>query len=463
MGKTKEKKKSLGFFAMLMMLSCGILNTDLISSNTAVGTSIVFWWLIVGIFDLVPSAFIIRELTLAFPKQGGLYYWVAEGMGPKWGTRVSWLYWATILFLPPASFLMAADLVCMAFFPNVGYVGRVAIGIGLFWLGIVISTQPLSESKHVFNTLGIINILVYLGVFVAGIIYVATGHEPANDLSFKSLMPKLDEALVFVPIIMYCSSGLEICSQSVEDSINPKRDIMRAMVSMIIMCVACNALGSLGVLLITPIGDMSIMSGVADIFQTAFHSRFLYVATIIAVVLGIFGQVCSWLITSARAIDESAKEGEFPKFFAGETKAGLPKNAILINGVFGTIIMIIYAFVADTAADLFFSLMGCSVIVNFIPFILMVHSYVKMKKTKLKNNTECKTPCYMLQAIILQIMQVGVTLLLIYIPGVGFTDDALMVTIGGIVTIGAGEIIIKHQEKVRKREQLAIAGKHTSN
>lgn len=454
MGEVVKRKKSMGLFAMVMFLSCTLLNTDLISSNTAVGTSIVFWWLIVGIFNLIPTAYIVRELTFAFPKEGGLYYWVSEGLGEKWGARVAWLYWAIILFFPPSSFIMAADLLCMAFFPQAGYLVRVIISVGLLWISIWISTKPMAESKVVFNSMGMINIIVYVMVFLVGIIYVATGHAAANDLSFHSLLPKLDQAMVFVPVIMFCSSGLEATSQSIEDSINPKRDLMRAMVLNIILLVGCNSLASIGVLMVMPLSDMSIMSGIADIFHIAFNSQFFYVLTILFVVCGIFGQICSWLITSARGVAESAKQGVFPAYFGHETKAGLPDHAIIINGIFSTVVIIIYAFVANTASDMFFALIGSSAFINFIPFILMTHSFVVMKfgkNGKLKDNKECPTPMPLIMAIALQITNIGVTMLLVWIPGVGLTSNWLLLVVSGVLTILVGELLIGYQKRVRAK------------
>lgn len=450
----QERKKSLGLFAMVMMLACGLLNTDLISSNTAAGLPIVSWWMIIGIFYMIPTGLIMTELTLAYPKNGGLYYWISEGLGPRWGSRCSWLYWACGLFLPPASYLMVSDIVCTTFFPQVSYAARAFIAIAVLWVGTWVSTLPMKESSKIFNCLGIINILVYVGVFVAGSIFVYQGNPVANNFTVEALTPKLNEAVIYVPVALFCASGMEICSQSIEDSINPKRDMLRSMFVITILCVGLNIIASVGILMIQPLDNMSIMSGISDIFITAWNNRFLYIATNIAIILGIISQVTSWAIAGSRTVCEAAKEKQFPAIFGKETKAGLPLSAILINSSISTVVLLIYAFIADKASDAFYSLMGCSVIASMVPYIVLVVAYNKLRKTKLKDHTGWKVPCGRLVSYVLQFMQVFVTILLIWVPGQGITESAGLILAGSGAIFILGEIIIRRQERIRNSQRV---------
>ncbi len=41
----------------------------------------------------IPYGLITAELGSAWPGEGGVYVWVREAFGPKWGSTVAWLYW----------------------------------------------------------------------------------------------------------------------------------------------------------------------------------------------------------------------------------------------------------------------------------------------------------------------------------------------------------------------------------
>ncbi len=449
--KTKKLAGGLRMFDMMMLVACSILNTDLISSNTSAGTPIITWWIIIGVLYLIPMSLLTTELSLAFPKNGGLYHWIDAALGPRWATRANWLYWANGAFMPPASFLMVADLICTCFFPEVTYLGRTAIALVLVWVSIAISCLPLVESKRLFDVVGIINITVYLGVFIAGIVYVATGNAPANDISPVSLLPRMDTAAKYVPIALFCSSGIEIVAQSVEDSENPERDLKKATSFISVVFIVLNSIAALGILLICPIKEMSIMSGIADIFTIAWNSRLLYLVTIFCVILGIFTQICSWTIGGSRSAAEMAKAGEFPHVFAGCTKAGMPRNAMIIDGIAASIILVFYALVANTAAGLYYSLMSCTTIAATIPYVIMLIAYCKLRKTTLGESYHgYRTPHGVAVAWVVQVMQVFVTMLLIWIPGVGFTSDAPTTTIGCLVMIAIGELVMRRTESAKR-------------
>ena len=435
---------------MVMMLACGLLDTDLIASNSSAGVPIVSWWVIIGLVYMLPSALIMCELTLAFPKDGGLYHWVAEGIGLKWATRVSWMYWACGVFLPPASYLMASDLAFSTFLPDAGPGVRIAVAIALIWIGTFVCSLPMGDSKHVFNVIGVTNIAVYLFVFLAGVFYVATGHAPANDISPASFVPRFDEAAIYVPIAFFCASGIELAAQSVENTADPKRDILRSALIITVMLVGLSSLGSIGVLLVQPMDELSIISGTADIFVTGWGSRVLYTIINVQVFVGIFAQVSSWLIAGARGIAEAAKEGEFPAVFAKETKAGLPWAAMAINASIATLFLLAYALFANGAEDAFYDLMGCSTIASMAPYVLMVIAYNRLRRGKLKDYRGWKAPFGIPLSWVLQVSQILAIMLLLYVPGQGMTESAPSIILGSAVVMLLGEAIIAWQDRKRK-------------
>ena len=49
------------------------------------GFSAVFYYLLAGLIFFIPTALVSAELASAWPETGGVYVWVREAFGKKWG------------------------------------------------------------------------------------------------------------------------------------------------------------------------------------------------------------------------------------------------------------------------------------------------------------------------------------------------------------------------------------------
>ena len=57
------------------------------------GLSAVFYFCLIGLFFLIPCALVSAELATGWPKSGGIYIWVREGLGDRWGFMAIWMQW----------------------------------------------------------------------------------------------------------------------------------------------------------------------------------------------------------------------------------------------------------------------------------------------------------------------------------------------------------------------------------
>ena len=56
----------------------------------------------------VPYGLITAELGAAWPGEGGVYVWVREAMGPRWGSLAAWFYWINNAYWIPAVYMVFA-------------------------------------------------------------------------------------------------------------------------------------------------------------------------------------------------------------------------------------------------------------------------------------------------------------------------------------------------------------------
>lgn len=441
------EEKKLGKLDVFLSLIVGLMFADAIASNSSAGVSSISWWVILGVLYMIPSGAIIGELSGAYPGEGGIYVWIYEGLGPKWAAMTSWLFFACGLFIPVSSFIMCSDILFTLFCPSASYLIRVGVAIVLLWLMTWVSTLPMVEAKWVTNTAGLIKLALFLLCFVAGIAYIAQGNALANSMTVNDLLPTLDQGLTYLPIIVYCCTGMELASASAEQTKNPAKTLPKLILGVAALAVVLNVIANFGMLSVLPLDSIDLDLGLLDVFKAAFNSSAVYYIAGIAFLFAVFAQCVTWMVGGNRGTAESGKSGEIPAVFGKENKAGQPIGAIIISAVAGTLMMVVYAFIANSAADLFFSLLSCGVIGSLLPYVFMMVAYQRLKKQGMNGYDGFKAPCGIALSWICQIIQCATLVLMIYIPGYGWADGVMTNIIGIIVMIGSGLLMMKIAEK----------------
>ena len=89
---------------LILFTVSAILLLDTLTAAASVGAPSVAWWILLGIIFFIPFAMICAEMGCAYPEQGGIYAWIRDGYGGRWGARASWCYWVnTAVWMPACS------------------------------------------------------------------------------------------------------------------------------------------------------------------------------------------------------------------------------------------------------------------------------------------------------------------------------------------------------------------------
>lgn len=433
-----EGQKKLNVFDVLMLLLSGLLFCDAIAPNTSAGVPNLTWWIIIGGLYMIPTGLIIGELSGVYPDEGGIYVWIREGLGPKVASWTSWLFFCCGLFIPVSTFILCSDILFTMFLPGASYAVRVIAAILMIWLMAAISCLPMSDSKWITNISSIIKLAFFIMALVGGIVFVAHGNPIANEISFSALRPTFSQSLAFLPVILYSCTGMELASASAQQTSNPKKNLPRVIIAAAIMAVLLNLIADAGMLMVLPLDSIDLDLGLIDLFSVAFGSPALTLLASLAFVFVGFVQCVTWQVGGNRGTCESAKAGDLPAVFGRETKGGQPIGAILISSALATAFVVLYAFIGDSAPDLFFSLMNCGVLATVVPYVLMLASYQKLKRAGKLDGDGFHAPGGLVFSWISQIIQVLTLVLMIYIPTVGWNENVITNVLGlAFMTISA--------------------------
>jgi len=173
---------------MVLFTVSAILLLETLTAAASIGSPSVFWWLLLGLVFFFPFALICAEMGCAYPEQGGIYAWIRDAYGGRWGARATWCYWVNTAVWMPAIFILFAGVFKQMFFPDLSLSWQIAIGILLTWLAVLVNVVTLEVGKWIPNLGAILKVLIFLAIIVGAIFHVQN-HGMANPLTLETLTP----------------------------------------------------------------------------------------------------------------------------------------------------------------------------------------------------------------------------------------------------------------------------------
>jgi len=452
--------RAMGVRDMTLFTVSAILLLDTLAASAAIGVSSIFWWVLLGLIFFVPYGLISAELGTTYPEQGGIYAWVRDTFGKRWGTRVTWLYWLNNILWNSSVFVSFSGVFAQMFFPDLNLATKLAIAISLNWIVILATCVSLSIGKWVPNTGAIIKMITFVALIGGGIAYALTSEgKLANDFSLQAFVPEWGSSTQYISTIIYGMLGFELMCSASEEMKNPTRDVPRSILTSGIVIFLMYILGTFAILAAIPTGDIDLVEGLVDTLRLLFGTTDLGVAA--ATILGAFvlftfvSNTTTWSLGSNRAAAEAAIDGELPNIFAKEhPKYGTPIGAAITMGVLITIVLLTYGAIAGSNEDLFWSLFAASAVLFMLPYIGAVAAFLRARKIDPDRERPFRVPGGHVLATIITVVCISIlgvsVLLFMYVPGAGFDWP---VVIGATVSILLGEIAIRYAEHENRNKR----------
>ncbi len=456
MAETIHHKKTLRQRDMVLFTVSAILLLDTLTAAASVGAPSVFWWIFLGLVFFVPFALICAEMGCAYPEQGGIYAWIRDGFGGRWASRATWCYWVNTAVWIPAIFILFAGVFKQMFFPELSLGWQIAIGVALTWLAVVVNVVTLDIGKWVPNLGAIFKVIIFLAIILGAYLYVGE-NGMANPLTLETLKPNWSDSLQYIPAIIYGMLGFELVSAGSDEMKDPARDVPRAILISGVIIIVLYLLGTMAVLAAIPAGDINLVEGLVDTLHLFFGGSPAGEALVVALGVGalytFFSNGVTWALGCNRAAAEAAMEGELPRIFALENpKLGTPIGAAVLMGIVSTVVLVLYGFLAGSNEDLFWSLFAFSAVIFLLPYQGVLLTFIKMRRVDPDHPRPYRVPGGMVTAralswVCFAVLAISIVLFM-YTPGDGLQWPVLA---GVVITLAAGEVVIRFAENHKKR------------
>jgi glutamate:GABA antiporter len=447
-----HNQKVLGQKDMVLFTVSAILLLDTLAAGASIGVSSISWWLFLGVVFFIPFALICAEMGCSYPEQGGIYAWVRDAFGGRWGSRVSWAYWVNTAAWMPAVYILFAGIFKQLFVPDLSLFWQIMIGITLSWIAVLINVITLEVGKWVPNLGAILKVIIFIAIIVGAFIHTQN-YGMANQITFDTLKPDWGNSMQYIPAIIYGMLGFELVSAGSEEMKDPARDVPRSIFISGLIIIVLYTLGTIAVLAAIPVSDINLVEGLVDTLNLLFDGseagRIFVIVLGIAALYTFFSNGVTWALGCNRAAAEAALEGELPALFAIESETrGTPVGAAVAMGITSTVVLALYGFMAGSNEELFWSLFTFSAVIFLLPYLGMLLAFVKLRISDSNHPRPFEVPGNLTTAILCAgICFIVLTLsifLFIYIPGEGIQWPVLL---GAIALMVVGEFAIRIAEK----------------
>ena len=348
---TKGTAMKLGVMTLAIMNVAAVVSLRGLPAEAVYGLSSAFYYLFAAIVFLVPTALVAAELAAMFAqKEGGVFRWVGEAYGKRFGFLAIFLQW----------------IESTIWYPTVLTFGAVSIA----YIGLNTSEDALLASNKIFTL-----------VTVLAIYWVAT-FISLKGLGWVGKVSKIGAMVgTIIPAGLLIVFGIIYISTGGHNNMDMSQGFFGAGITVVIFVLGTFALG-----LIIPAKDINLTQSLLvgfDGYLKYLHISWASPVIAIALMFGVLAGVLTWVAGPSKGIFTVGKAGYLPPFFQKTNKIGVQKNILFVQG--GVVTILALLFVVMPSVQSFYQILSqLTVLLYLIMYLLMFSGAIvlryKMKK-----------------------------------------------------------------------------------
>jgi amino acid transporter len=354
------------------------------------------WWAITMALFFVPYGLITAELGAAWPGEGGLYVWVREAMGRRWGSLAAWFYWINNAYWVPSVYMVFAGTFHSIFLKQHLPPGlregagatwlQAGIALVVTWITVGIGIVRLSVSKWVPNAGAVVKVAIFVVLGALGFLSLAGGHPPANAFSLARMVPDGSDSLRFLPVLVYNVLGFELMSSAGEEMRDPQRDVPRVILVSGLLISVLYTLGVAGILISVPLRELSLLTGTWDALAVLGRGwgaagDALVLALGIGFLYACIANIVTWSLGVNRVAAAAAAEGALPAALGHlHPRYNTPSRAFVVMGVISSLLLVGNAALASSAANVFWMVFRLSGLCFLISYLMVFPAFALLRR-----------------------------------------------------------------------------------
>lgn len=389
-GNVKQVAK-LGVFTLAIMNVTAVVSLRGLPAEAEYGISSAFYYLFAALVFLIPTSLVAAELAAMFKdKQGGVFRWVGEAFGKKWGFLAIWLQWIESTIWYPTVLTFGAVAIAfigmdhthdMTLASNKIY--SLVVVLLIYWTATFISLKGMGWVAKVAKVGGLVGTIIPAALLVVlGIVYLATGGVSQMDFH-GNFFPDLTNInnLVLASGIFLFYAGMEMSGIHVTDMENPAKNYPKAIFIGAAITVLIFVLGTFALGVIIPQKDINLTQSLLIGFDKYFaYLKASWLSPVIAVALafGVLASVLTWVSGPSKGIFAVGKAGYLPPFFQKANENGVQRNILYVQGAIVTVLGLL--FVVMPSVQSFYQILSqLTVVLYLIMYLIMFAAAIRLR------------------------------------------------------------------------------------
>ncbi len=389
MSETIQKPSySLSLPTFILITSAVLISIRTFPLQALVGWQTIAFNIMAIILYLVPASFVSAELATGWPEEGGVYVWVKEAFGERWGFVAIWLQWfqMTIGFIGILTFIAgtAAYLFDPALAENKLFIFAVIVIV--WWGATLLNLRGLKTYARLTTAFVILGAFIpMIALIVGGGLYLMNGHPSLIPLvpSVADLVPKFSSVndLALLITFVFFFIGIEVSAAHANDMKNPNRDYPIAILVVGVVMAITSVVGGLIVAAIVPVKSLSLIAGIMQSFQTVFGAGATWIPPLVGVliIVGAVGEVIAWVLGPVRGLGVAARDGCLPKVLQKVNDQDVPVPLMFLQAILVTFWGAVFVLFPGGVNAGFWALFALTTTVYIVMYLLMYAAAIRLR------------------------------------------------------------------------------------
>lgn len=380
----------LGVATLTFMTAALFLTLRNMPMMAATGLQMVFFNIVTVFAFLIPLALVSAELATAWPRNG-VFHWVEEAFGTRWGFVAVWLQWVQSLFGITSILSYAAAASAYAVDPPLAasryYI--VAVILAVYWSATFANLRGTRLSGIISSVcLGAGVLLPTLVLIVLAGIYVGAGGPLHLNLALRPdnwlpLAHARGSLLLFLSFI-FGVVGIEVSASHAREVRDVRRNYPIAVFAAAALGFVLTLLGGLAVAVVVPEGRLDLVSGAVQalaLLLGRWHLHALIAPAAALVALGAAGQVSTWVVGPVKGLWAAGCAGNLPPVLQEVNARGVPRNLLLVQALLMSVVALAFLVIpsVDTA---FLLLTSAAVVLYAVMYLMLFAAAIRLRYTR---------------------------------------------------------------------------------
>ncbi|AJC49403.1 amino acid permease [Allofrancisella guangzhouensis] len=389
--------KKFGLIRLVMINIIAVDSLRNISITAQAGWIVVSFYILAGIFFLVPCALLTAEMSTGSTQEtGGIYIWVKKAFGKRLGFLVIWIQWVYNLVWFPSICGFFAGVIAYVMAPVLGQNAvdlvsnpwyMISMSLVMFWSATAINLFGIKTSSTVSTLGAIIGTLLPMLIIISMAFFWTLSNTqsivPPHVSDFIPSGNNISSWALFITV-MFSLFGLEMSAIHAANVKNAKKNFPRALLISGTVILGSLILSNIAVILVSSqlqIGDVDIVTGLMVSFHYFFSQiNMPWVTYFIAITLifGAFTTTSAWIMGLSRAFMIVSNDNILPQMLGKTNKNDAPDTMLIVQALIFTVFCFSYIFM-PSVNEAYWYLSDLTAQLAVIAYIIMFITAIKLK------------------------------------------------------------------------------------